>query len=407
MSSKRPRAKADIDADRDRIAREAAGWRARQDAGLGAFEEDELLHWLEKDVRHAEMLEEMDAAWGMLDRTREVSPEALGVTGVGASTLGGNLENFSDVGETANPRGADTLPTVGSGKGWGLLRGGSVRPAFGGRKNAWWIGSLATAAALVLVWTALWRGPAAPNAQDIYGETASVASAEVLKRLNLADGSVVRLNANSEIAVNFTAGERRVQLIRGEAHFAVAKNQTPFIVGVGDIDVRAVGTAFNVRLHREAVEVLVTEGKVGVHDAARGESLLEPARRAGVDEAPIQAAPPVLIAGEKAMIPVHAARESRRSAATVTEVALAEIQEALAWQARRLEFETAPLSEIAAEFNRYNEHRLLIADPELGNLRLGGSFRADEPDTFVNLIETRSGVVVERRPGETVLRLAK
>jgi len=85
-----------------------------------------------------------------------------------------------------------------------------------------------------------------------------------------------------------------VRLVRGEAHFTVAKNPArPFIVEAGGVAVRAVGTAFDVRHADGAIEVLVTEGKVHVR-AARA------ARRIQVP-APAPIATP-LVAGERAVV---------------------------------------------------------------------------------------------------------
>ncbi|MCX6941829.1 MAG: FecR domain-containing protein, partial [Verrucomicrobia bacterium] len=79
----------------------------------------------------------------------------------------------------------------------------------------------------------------------------------------LADGTVVELNGAAVIVADFTASERRVRLERGEAYFTVMKDPArPFIVTAAGVAVRAVGTAFNVRLADTAVEVLVTEGQV-------------------------------------------------------------------------------------------------------------------------------------------------
>ena len=83
--------------------------------------------------------------------------------------------------------------------------------------------------------------------------------------ITLRDGSVIQLNTGSRIHINFVDKQRTVSLIAGEVHFQVAKDKTrPFIVKAGEGLVRAVGTAFSVRLHPEAVKVVVDEGKVAL-----------------------------------------------------------------------------------------------------------------------------------------------
>jgi transmembrane sensor len=81
----------------------------------------------------------------------------------------------------------------------------------------------------------------------------------------LADGSIARLKADAEIEEIYTPQERRVRLVRGEAFFTVEKDKArPFYVEAGNTTVRAVGTAFSVRLQPHEVNILVTEGTVQV-----------------------------------------------------------------------------------------------------------------------------------------------
>lgn len=113
------------------------------------------------------------------------------------------------------------------------------------------------------------------------------------ERVTLPDGSVIALNANSRVDVRYSSAERRVSLIGGEAQFNVTKNkQRPFIVGVGGISVRAVGTAFNVRMEPGEVEVLVTEGRVQV------ERTSSHGQRGPSREMPL----PILAAGQRTII---------------------------------------------------------------------------------------------------------
>jgi len=90
----------------------------------------------------------------------------------------------------------------------------------------------------------------------------ATAIVDLPERQTLPDGSVVELKDDSKIYVAFTPGFRRVALVSGEAHFKVAKNkERPFIVVIGNVEVRAVGTAFSVQRGDASVEVLVTEAR--------------------------------------------------------------------------------------------------------------------------------------------------
>ena len=82
--------------------------------------------------------------------------------------------------------------------------------------------------------------------------------------LELADGTRVWLNAGSRLRypVVFTGEERRVEM-DGEVYFEVAKNkEKPFIVTVNGVDIRVLGTSFNVSAYQEDVVTTLVEGKV-------------------------------------------------------------------------------------------------------------------------------------------------
>ena len=100
--------------------------------------------------------------------------------------------------------------------------------------------------------------------------------------VELSDGTKVWLNAASELSypVSFNAVERDVEL-RGEAYFEVTKSEVPFVVKTGNMDVRVLGTAFNVMAYADEsdVEVTLEEGSVRIH-ADDKEALLSPGQQA-------------------------------------------------------------------------------------------------------------------------------
>lgn len=347
----------DSPAENSRITRAAAQWRSRIDAGFEAGEDEKFSAWLEADPRHADTFREMDVTWSILDRSRELPERSL-----------------------APDPGSD--PKV-------------VRR----RQRRYWMPATLAAAAAVALFVGWGQHRAARS--NLASTRTAAAAPGMVHRLNLPDGSVVRLNSDSAVVTHYSERERRVTLERGEASFTVAKDSSrPFVVTTAGVSVRAVGTTFHVSMRAAEVEVLVTEGKVKVNDASKGASLLA-ARPAEIETVP----PDILTAGTKVVIAVP--RAEPLVAAAPVAVTAPEIARALAWQERRIEFNATPLGEIAREFNRYNQHQLVIADAELARLGFGGSFRVDDPDTFVRLIETRSDVVVERRPYETIVRTAR
>jgi transmembrane sensor len=176
-----------------------------------------------------------------------------------------------------------------------------------------------------------------------------------------------------------------VELIRGEATFEVAPDKSrPFIVTAGGTAVRAVGTNFNVQKIPAGLEVMIVEGAVAVGPA---KSMSAPGTL------------PVLRAGRFAI--AHAAQLE------VRDIGEDEVARKLAWQRGMLGFNGQTLAEVAAEFNRYNEKKLEIEEPAVGQLRIGGYFRTTNIDAFVRVIEERFGISANRLPDRIVLRRAR
>lgn len=184
------------------------------------------------------------------------------------------------------------------------------------------------------------------------------------KVIALKDGSVVTLNTASEIAVSYTDAQRSVELIRGEALFDVAKNKArPFVVAAGDTNVRVVGTSFTVRhLETAPVQVLVREGVVEVFKPAAG---LAPVRITANDLAEAGG-----VAGE---IAVRVMPEPQ-------------VHRQMAWQSGQIAFEGETLSQAAAEFSRYSDTRIIVADPGLAREEIAGLFKATDPVGFAKTI---------------------
>lgn len=353
----------------DAIDRAAAAWLARHEAGLAADEAAEFACWLERDPRHRQSFRGLQAAWSDLDRLR----------GSGlAARLEAELHDFA-----AAPTNHREAPAV---------------PARRLQAGHWLSGALAAS----LVWGVVYFMGWSPHHRAApYAETAQTAVGD-LRTIELPDGSRLTLNTNSAIEVVYTTVERRVRLGRGEAFFVVAKDRArPFIVTASGVDVRAVGTEFNVRLLSRSVDVVVREGKVRVDDVASGTSLLTPLGGA----VPPASAPQLLEAGQRASVPIAAASSPAPRPVAPERLAGAEIDRSLAWQEQRLVFESAPLATIVAEFNRYNRQQLVIADAELGARRFGGTFVATDTRMFLELLRSTYNVAVDERPTESILRL--
>lgn len=258
--------------------------------------------------------------------------------------------------------------------------------SWGGFRAPVWAAGLAAMLVLSagLWWARTWLPPATQHYVTVAARQQQIA---------LTDGSVVNLNVSSDVRVTLTARERRVTLAAGEAHFAVAHDTArPFIVTAGGVAVRAVGTAFSVRLAGSDVEVLVTEGKVEVTRASGGkEAAAAPA-----------AERPRLVAGQRMSI-----RGDGVAATKVERVQPEALQAAIRWHSQMMTFSDLPLREAVAQFNRRNATQLVVADAELAERKIGGTFAADNVDAFARLLAQDGDIVAEPRgAGEIVLRRA-
>ena len=342
---------------------QAADWLVRRDRGLTPAEQDAYLQWLAADPRHGDALARQQATWRELDLLADWRPEHA----------------------------PEPNPTL------------LAPPRRAARPPRRWLVPVALAAACVALAVLLERTARPPSAAAP-AETTVATGYE--KRL-LADGSVLELNRGASVSVAYTAAERRVHLLTGEAHFTVAKNPArPFIVRAAGVETRAVGTAFHVHLGAASVEVLVTEGKVAVSEVERVD---RNALSANAEAKPTRWAQPVppqntfLIAHERLTVPLAPASPSPGPSPALMPVTVssAEIARTLAWQPRLLEFSAAPLAEVVAEFNRHNTLQLALADPALASLPVTASFRSDNAAGFVRLLEATAGVRADRR-GETI-----
>ena len=104
------------------------------------------------------------------------------------------------------------------------------------------------------------------------------------KNIKLADGSLIRLNANSKVSFNedFLSLPNREVFLEGEAYFDVVKNGKPFIVKTSRSEVRVLGTTFNVNDFdaKSKLKVAVSSGKVSVHFPNQDLILVQPGKMA-------------------------------------------------------------------------------------------------------------------------------
>ncbi|MGO1073778.1 FecR family protein [Lysobacter sp. CA199] len=191
-------------------------------------------------------------------------------------------------------------------------------------------------------------------------------------RIELPDGTVAHLNAESTLRIRFSLWQRRVELERGQASFVVAEDRRPLSVHAAGLVVRDIGTTFDVSLQREQARIAVTEGRVHI---------------AGDDEAGGLLAD--LRAGQSARVAYrdHAVSVRDEDPDTMT-----------AWWTRRIVFRDEALRDVADQFNRLNTQRLDV-DGAAGALRLTGNLRADDLDSIRAFLDQQPSLVTRRSPG--------
>lgn len=242
----------------------------------------------------------------------------------------------------------------------------------------------------VLSWWSLAQSPVTKEYRTLHGEQRIV---------RFEDGSIVHINSDSIVLVDYTKNERHVSMERGQAMFKVARDKTrPFRVTVGSTEVVAVGTEFDVRRLSEDVLVTVVEGAVAVSNAGRfgSASGTKPSM-------PLQ-----LAAGQQARVAQARVTQSPRPASRQpVDVRSVDVRPAVAWIEQKIMFERQTLQSVVSEFNRYGPTQLVIEDPEAAALTISGIFNAYDLESFVLYLQTINGLQVHQELNLIRISLAR
>lgn len=329
------------------IDKAASEWVARRSAGLSITGESEFRDWMAADPRHVEAYSRLARTWAVFDRAEQKGAMNTILTRL---ELRGHARSSRRIQITA---------------------------AFG----------MLTIVGLLLFVKLRSPSMVAPSASTLVK-----ASVEPIQKLP--DGSIVELNRGADIAVEYGVAIRRVRLLRGEAHFRVEKDVgRPFVVRAGDVEVQAVGTAFTVQLARQAVEVVVTEGRVALDRANEN---------VGGEPAPAIVKSMLVAAGNRVLVDRTAPRSRTPEVHAMTAT---EIDSRLAWRVPLLQFSGMGMAEAVNLLNRSNRIQILLDDQSIGRLRVSGVFRSDNPEGFVRIVSATFDLKAENRGDhEVVLR---
>jgi len=309
----------------DALIEEAAIWQARlREPDAGPREREAFRRWLARDPRHRAAYAEAERLWGALDAPVRAMIDA----------------------NQAQPRPAS--------------RAGRPASARAPRRPLRQWAAMAACAALIATGGGWWLQGGLDDLRSDHvtgvGERATA---------SLPDGSAVTLNTDTAIAVDVADDRRGVTLFRGEAHFAVARDEArPFRVETPNATVRVVGTEFNVRLDGDRTVVAVLHGEVAV---------------AASPAAPT--APAHVRAGEQTAV----------EDGTVGPARPVDAGAVAAWRRGQIVFYRTPLGRVVDELNRYHSGLIVIVDGDLRALSVTGVFDAARPLTALDTIERTLG----------------
>jgi transmembrane sensor len=298
----------------------ALGWIARFRSGSATDEDRQAFAlWLSQEPRHKQAMDSMLDMWDDLASVRHLYSEAIQAT-----------------------------------------------PSSAANHSNWWRASIATAAGLVLA-LVLWPQSSTDNGTGIRYQTALGEQQTV----ELVDGSRMTLNTNSQALVSYDEEYRRIELLRGEAFFEVAKDPSrPFDVDAGNARVTAIGTAFNIYRDSEGSSITVTEGVVRITEL--GDTGSRPAE----------------------VEVLHANQQIKATPAGLQASTTTDASYHTAWQRGELIAQDMTLMELAAQIERYHDIHILITDTSIATLTLSGVFPLNELEPVLQAVQVSLGLEV-------------
>jgi ferric-dicitrate binding protein FerR (iron transport regulator) len=192
----------------------------------------------------------------------------------------------------------------------------------------------------------------------------------------LPDASVVTLNKNSTLTYpeRFVGGTRPVSL-KGEAFFLITANiKKPFVITVNDLQVKVVGTSFNIKSMNAATEIVVETGIVQVNK--NGQVI-------------------TLKAGEKIMV-------LKEQAALMKET----VKDKLYNYYRTKEFvcDNTPLWKLVAVLNEAYGSNIMISNEATKNMMITTTFYNQPLDVVLNVIHETLGITVVKKDNSIILQ---
>lgn len=363
--------------DDDTLEEEASRWIIQFESSIKPSNDDieALQTWMARSPRHREVLLRLAKSWNNMDLLSELALPHM------------NAKTSSSV-RLANAVAWLCAPFIFL----LVIINGSVRLLRQPRGQLATAFTLVTAIGMVFWFT---THPQTVPYQTVVGEQVTD---------TLPDGSVLHLNTNTRVEVDYSGPNRQITLHQGEAHFDVAPDPNrPFEVYAGNQLVTAIGTAFSVYLDKERFEVIVSEGKVGLAVIAPGlstntdgvadrngqPSLKEQADVNGYNE--IRESLGSLVAGQSVVLPI-----GQNAIDKIKDYDVQEVKRQLSWLEGKLVFAGDPLGDVVREVSRYTSMQIEVETPELKNMRIGGQFQVGETEALFDVLESGFGLTITR-----------
>ncbi|WDE10234.1 FecR family protein [Thalassomonas haliotis] len=330
----------------------ASDWIAKLDRGLSPGEQQQLAAWLAQDVQNTAVLLEVAQLW---DKMAELS-------------------RLSDIFPQAPVKKKKSAP-------WLVSIAASLVLAFGFYlgKQTFFPAPLESPSAVVAIQASYQTG---------IGESNTI---------NLPDSSKIVLNTNSFVQVKYTENARIIELQRGEIHIDVAHDKSrPLSVIAGGEIIQAVGTAFNVEVRNELVELIVTDGKVLVakEEKASLNALLDSLLDNDLKQMAKRLPPSALLISKGEKINLDGTGNSQQAIVKVDPV---EIAASLSWRNGNLIFRGESLAEAMAEISRYTQIEFeLDSDKNLEQIQVAGMFKTGDVTGLLDVLSRNFNISYEK-----------
>jgi len=253
------------------------------------------------------------------------------------------------------------LKSPGAGRSTGTFRTSALKGA----------AALIGAVAIGLAWAGYFDTPR----EKIY--STPVGGREILA---LADGSQIELNTDTTVRTRVDDGQRTVFLDKGEAFFKVKHDTAhPFVVTAAGHRVVDLGTKFVIRSSNDRLEVSLIEG------SARFESISDKKNQQ-----------PILLTPGEVIVATDSKIIKRKKTTQI-------LMDEMGWRRGIIVLHRTTLAEAAAEFNRYNVRKLIIATPSLERARIGGTFPVEDVEAFTRVAKQVFGLKVQEKGDEILI----